>query len=404
MTTFERALYDDSDPLYAPLTNWTNGRCYWRPSAAYRKLGITGSVRLPGHEGDGRDLERAAEARHLTREMLGKLNATPEAPVGTWAWAIHRYRTDPYSPYQEVKANTRRTYDEDCAYWSGAIPNLRLAQTTYAKLRELQAVMQDKGRSLHFIAQKANTLRRIANYVGAAHGDKDAREVAAVMAQLTFRKGPKRTIAPTGAQILAVAAEADRRGLHRFATGLLTMWAFALRGVDVFGQWLEDEGEGGIRRPIHGKKGASERWADGLTADMFEPDAAAFAKTISKTARSLPEPVRYDLEAVPALRARYAQHLAERATGPVIFSEREGLPYTRSGRSGMFRKLARAAGLPAGIALMDTRAGALTDGSLRGLDMEALRQAAGHSDARMTARYTRGREENIVRFAKRSEG
>jgi hypothetical protein len=404
MTGFDRALYDDSDPLYSPLTNWTGDRAYWKPSAAYRKLGVTERIRLPGVKGDGRDLERAAEARRLTREMLGKLNATPEAPVGTWAWAIHRYRTDPYSPYQEVKANTRRMYDEDCAYWAKAIPNVRLAQTTYAVLRELQSGMAAKGRSLHFIAQHMNTLRRVANYVGAAHGNKDAREVAAVMGQMTFRKGAKRQVAPTGPQILAVAAEADRRGLHRLATGLLTMWAFALRGVDVFGQWLEDAGEGGIRRPLHGKKGASERWADGLTADMFEPDAAAFCKTISKTARSLPEPVRFDLAVVPALRARYAQHLAERPTGPVIFSEREGLPYTRNGRSAMFRTLARAVGIPEGVALMDIRAGALTDGSLRGIEMEALRQAAGHSDARMTARYTRGREENIVKFAKRSEG
>ena len=404
MTGFDRALYDDSDPLYAPLTNWREDRLYWRPSAAYRKLGFTQSVRLPGKQGDGLDAVRAAEARRLTRDMLTKLNVTQDVPAGTWAWAIHRYRTDAFSPYQDVKANTRADYNFSLDRWTTAIGHLQIGQMTYPQIKEIQRGMTDKGRSPAYIHRMMNTLRRVSGYVGAALKHKDAREVSGVLGEMRFRTSPKRQSAPTEAQILAVVAEADRRGMHRFATGLLTQWVFALRGVDVFGHWLVDGGEGGIRKAVKGKKGVTERWSDGLTADMFEPDCAGFHKTISKTVKSLPEPVRFDLTVVPVLRSRYAQHLEERPTGPVIFSEREGVPYTRGGRGQMFRKIADGLGLPKVIAMMDTRAGAITDAGLRGLAMSTLRDAAGHADERMTARYTRGREENIVKFAKRGEG
>ena len=50
--------------------------------------------------------------------------------------------------------------------------------------------------------------------------------------------------------------------------------------------------------------------------------------------------------------------------------------------------------------MMDTRAGALTDGSTAGADLLVLRDAAGHLDASTTNRYVRSREKNIGQVVK----
>ncbi len=50
--------------------------------------------------------------------------------------------------------------------------------------------------------------------------------------------------------------------------------------------------------------------------------------------------------------------------------------------------------------MMDTRAGALTDGGRASADLLVLRDAAGHLDAATTNRYVRTREANIVRLVK----
>jgi hypothetical protein len=38
-----------------------------------------------------------------------------------------------------------------------------------------------------------------------------------------------------------------------------------------------------------------ERWQDGLPWDIFEDDLMGFRETISKTSRSMPEPMRFDM-------------------------------------------------------------------------------------------------------------
>ena len=84
-------------------------------------MGYTpGRVRLPGTKGDELDLERAAEARRQTQARLAAFE-TPRAPLGTWARPFHRYRTDEFSPYHEVKADTPQSYHWPLERWTKAI-------------------------------------------------------------------------------------------------------------------------------------------------------------------------------------------------------------------------------------------------------------------------------------------
>ncbi len=66
--TFRQALWDGSDPLYAPCMRQSKRWFYWRPPARYVKAGYNKSpIRLPGEQGDGQDQARAQKARDLTR-------------------------------------------------------------------------------------------------------------------------------------------------------------------------------------------------------------------------------------------------------------------------------------------------------------------------------------------------
>ena len=68
---FDDRLWDGSDPTYSPCTGPSSGLLYWKAPAKYRKAGYAITTqRLPGRPGDGKDLDRAALARDLTRSMV----------------------------------------------------------------------------------------------------------------------------------------------------------------------------------------------------------------------------------------------------------------------------------------------------------------------------------------------
>ena len=384
---FEPALWDDSDPLYAPLIGRVKDRYAWRPSARYKALGAAMSrIYLPGKAGDGQDALRAAECRRLTRELCASVGESPDIPTGTWGGLILRYQHDRYSPMRDVKENTREGYE----YWLGIL--MPIVSTTpvrslnYTSLRAMQERMVERGWSVDKIRRTFTMLRAVAKY-GKQIGIPGAREVKDILGDMRIKTPVKRQIAPTREQVRAIIAEADAKGMHGFVLGVLLQWTFALRGVDVFGQWLDRPGEGGIRR-------GRDLWCDGLTWDILEADLSGFAKVISKTERSMPEPMRFSLEGLTELQTRLRLIGGRERIGPVIRSERYGLPYTGESRSRAWARIRKSLGLPA-IWLMDTRAGAITEGRQMGASVADLRDAAGHATTATTQRYMRGREEAV---------
>jgi hypothetical protein len=389
---FEPSLWDDSDPLYAPLMDRVKDRYAWRASARYVALGVSGTrIYLPGKVGDGQDAERAAECRRLTRQMLASIGEEPNFPTGTWAHVILRYRHDRYSPMRDVKENTRAGYEQSLALLMPIIGQTPIRGLNYTALRAMHERMVARGWSPDKIKRTFTMLRAVAKY-GKQIGIPGAREVKDILSDMRIKAPAKRQIAPTREQVRAIIAEADARGLHSFALGVLIQWTFALRGVDVFGQWLERAGEGGIRRD-------GMVWCDGLTWDMIAPDLSGFSKVISKTERSLPEPMHFSLAGLTEIQTRLRLIGGSTRIGPVILSERYGLPYTTASRGRTWSRLRQSLKLPA-IWLMDTRAGAITEGRQLGASVTDLRDAAGHATTATTQRYMRGREEAVGKVVK----
>lgn len=389
--TFEPALWDHSDPSYAPCLKW-GGRdrkhAYWVAPQRYVKAGYAVKrIKIGGgNPDDPVPHPWAARCRELTREMVGWYeDMGAKVEPGTWHWLIGRYRSDDISPFQSTKANTRDSY----LYWLNAIDavmgKVRIEQTTYEVLMQIRRGKEAKGRSVHHVHSWFSALRRVARY-GVLIGAKDASRVAEILANMRLPTPAARQTAATRDQIEAIVAEADRRGMRSFAAGVLIQWWFGLRAVDVRGQYLD------------------KVWVDGLTWGMFDADIKGFEKVISKTAKSLPEAYRFDITVVPGLRKRLLEMRAElhpryhAPDMPIALNRRTGKAYTPSGWTQAWSDCRKASGVAVGVWCMDTRAGAITDASqIPGVSMSQLRNAAQHKDASTTGRYIRDRSSDANR-------
>lgn len=375
------------DPTYAPGMFRAKDLYYWRPAphlvkAGYRK----DQPRLVGRDGDGRDLERAAQCRDFTREMLRWEEAEDRAKAkpGTWGWLIGRYKADDVSPFQEVKANTRADYRFSLDRWQEAIGDVGIADTDYTTIKRWEKAMIEKGRSLHYIKSMFTKLRIVAGY-GIRLEVKRASEVKAILSEMRFRAAPPRTVYPTEAQVMAIVAEADRAGQGAYATGLLLQWWLTLRAVDVRGQFLDG------------------RWADGLTWDMIDRDITTLRKVASKTAKTAPQAMEFDLMLLPDVRARLQAIPKDQRIGPVI-KKANGQPFTKRHWSALFATFRTAAGVPDEVCMMDVRAGAINHAREAGASMEDRQRQAQHASPSTTEIYTRGHDEVRNRVIKLRTG
>jgi hypothetical protein len=250
-----------------------------------------------------------------------------------------------------------------------------------------------------------NRLRMVVKY-GVAIKAQGAVDANQVLSNIRFKTAPKKTTAPTEAQIMSMVAEADARGLTGFATGMLLQWWLGLRSVDVRGQWfdIEDSATGGLVRHSTVKRRTgthvkTSRWQDGLTWDMISPDFTRIEKVISKTATSRPNATVFHLDQLPDVRARLELLARKGRVGPVILSS-DGLPYTKSGWSQIHLRIRNHLGLPDHVKNMDTRAGAITHAQSMGATLEDMRDMATHSTSATTQRYLRDGEQARDRVIK----
>lgn len=392
-------LYAD-DPSYSPGICWTRHYAVWRCPKKYAGYPYKViSLGLPGSPDDEHKTERARLCREHTRDLLRWWSGQDQSheEYGTWGYLIARYSTDSYSPFRDVKGNTRESYVRLLGRWKKAIGHMPIGDLDFRGIKTIEQAMKDKGRSTDDIRRMMTMLRTVAKYGAVALKDKDAKEVSFTLSGMRFQAPAKRSVAPTREDVYAIIAASDDAGDFPFSLGLMMQFELMLRAVDVRGQWLKDDGLGGIVRNGY-------RWQDGLTWDMFEPDLRGFTKVISKTARSLPEPYYFDLTGLPEIRRRLALLKPAEAVGPVIVTGRHGLPYGRRTWANVFAKYRAAAGVSSDITAMDMRAGGITEAKSMGVDLLALRDAAQHSQVSTTSGYARGRSETAAKVIQIRQG
>jgi hypothetical protein len=207
-----------------------------------------------------------------------------------------------------------------------------------------------------------------------------------ILSKLRFPQPEPRTAYLTASQADQIRMAAHERGWHSIAMAQAFQFEAMFRQKDVIGEWIPRD-EPGDSDFYH----QGDKWLRGL--QWQEVDANLTLRHItSKRLKKL----EVDLTAMPMVMDEIDRMGGRHAAGPIILNEATMVPYAASEFRRKWRILANACGIPDHVRSMDSRAGAITEASEAGAELEHIKHAATHSDIAMTQRYSRGATTKIA--------
>jgi integrase len=329
-----------------------------------------------------------AACQRLQAEMLEWSNGVERDHLrfdGTLKGLVKRYQLDPASPYQAIKWNTRRTYDEillkiDRALGERSVHAIKLEDfhRWYAEAKKpKQPGSPERITKAHNLIRM---LRRLFSF-GIMAELQGCKRVHEVLEQAQFKAAPRRRTVLDFNHVQAFIQVATKSNQLSLALGTALQFETGMRQKDVIGEWeplVEGEMSSGIVLN-------DRRWVNGLTwADL----GADFL--ISKVTTKTGAVVSHDLKLCPLTLSLLQQVPVDQRVGPFIIDENSGRPYAAHAYAREWRAIARKAGIPDNVWNMDARAGAITEAEDAGVDLDIIRGAVGHTQASTTARYSRG--------------
>lgn len=313
----------------------------------------------------------------------------------TWDALIHSYLSDPDSPFHKLRFKSRENYlslmrrlGQDCGSDLLSDGGARWA------LRLHERWVGADGRKVAMGHSLVGMLRTLLTFGATILENRDCQRLKGILHDMRFSMPKSRVQRITAEQVIAIRAKAHELGKHSIALAQALQFECILRQKDVIGEWvpLAEPGESDI---VYQR----EKWLRGMR--WSEIDRSGILRhTTSKRNKD----VEVDLKLAPMVLEELARLPSVPTAGPVIIYEVTGIPY----RSAQFRKVwrlvATAAGVPDAVFNMDSRAGAISEATDAGADLEHVRQAATHSDIGMTQRYSRNAAEKTANVQrKRSE-
>lgn len=304
---------------------------------------------------------------------------------------VAAYQTDPSSTYRKLRYHVRVRHDQMLARicdQHGALPlsdiNARLILAQHQEW--LGGEEGTKIAIAHaFVAQ----LRTLFSFGSTLLENSDCDRLSGVMHKLRFASPPPRTERLTVEQVIAVRKAAHELGLPSIALAQALQFECILRQKDIIGEIVPMD-EPGIGLPHkHGKK-----WMRGLL--WSEIDENLILRHVTSKKQKL---IEVDLRNAPMVieELSFLCHVDPGPkSGPIIICEYSGRPFIAGQFRSKWRLVADRAGIPKSIKNFDTRAGAITEATEAGADLEHVRHAATHSNISMTQRYSRGAAEKIA--------
>lgn len=314
---------------------------------------------------------------------------------GTVRSLLDIYEMHEESPYRKLKPGSLRPYNHYLKSLRGHIGAIRLNDISGVDIMKWHKVWSDDGRHLAAAAMARAVLDAAVSF-GIMMRIDGCPELAAIVRE-TRKKLPNpkaRTVFLTARQVVAArtAAHADRRPSAALAYALA--FETTLRLWDVIGQWypidrpeISDVINAGMKEKWFGL-----RWED-IDADLW------LSYTPSKTAEKTGATVTYPLSKAPMVVEELVYWPIEQRKGPVIVSEKTGLPYREVPFQRVWGKDRKAAGIPSTVWARDLRASGITEGRAGDVSRDDASKVAGHSSTRTTERYDRAVVEASGRFA-----
>jgi hypothetical protein len=218
----------------------------------------------------------------------------------------------------------------------------------------------------------------------------DCTRMCAILSKQRFKMGKPRVDRLTADMAIAIRAEAHAKGFPAIALAQAFQFECMFRQKDIIGEWLPGS-EPGVSEVLDG----TDKWLCGIR--WSEIDANLKLKHVTSKRQKeieidlrLADMVLAELKLIYGFDAARDDRSKLKATGPIIVEARTGLPYRDDQFRAQWRKLARAVGIPDQVRNQDSRAGAISEATDAGADLEHVRHAATHSDIAQTQKYSRG--------------
>jgi hypothetical protein len=307
---------------------------------------------------------------------------------------IDAYRTDADSPYQKLRYNSRKHYDTLC---NRLIKDLGSERIDTLNARRFLRLYEQWANGKKFTAaHHYMTMVRIVMNFGSTFLERDeCSKMAGILHNMKFQTGKPREERITAEQVNAIRNKAHDVGRGSIALGQAFQFECILRQKDVIGEWVPIS-EPGVSE-IHA---GNNKWIRGLRWEEIDENLTLRHVT-SKRQKMLEVPLskaqmvmeEFDRQ-FPHFKTRGRAALP--ASGPVIISEYNQLPWEAEEWRRQWRPIADAVGVPKSVRNMDSRAGGITEATDAGAELEHVRHAATHGNINMTQRYSRGATEKIA--------
>lgn len=302
---------------------------------------------------------------------------------GTVTSLIRCYQDDADSPFHKMRWNSRTNYQslmrrlkDDCG--DELLSELRAR--TFLRWHEQWIGGKNHVAMAHGLI---GMFRTLLTFGATILESEECRRLKETLHDMRFKMPKPRTERITADQVIAVRARAHELGRHSIALAQAFQFECILRQKDVIGEWVP-QSEPGMSDVTNG----GDKWLRGIRWSEID-DSLILRHTTSKREKD----VEVDLKLAPMVMEEL-DRLGERPrSGPIIVNERTNLPYNAFRFRKEWRLVATVAGVPETVFNMDSRAGAISEATDAGAELEHVRQAATHSDIGMTQRYSRNAAE-----------
>jgi len=334
----------------------------------------------------------ADRCNELQQEMLVfSRGGLPEVGPfdGTLRSLMRAYKTDPDSPYRKIRYNSRVHYDALMSLIETEHGDKLLADLkgrTFSRLHEDWTA----GGKIAIAHAKIGMLRTLFSFGATLLEEEDCSRLSGILSKMRFAMPKPRTERLTADQAVAIRAKAHEMKRPSIALAQAFQFECMLRQKDVIGEWVP------IREPgISDVQSDSLKWLRGIRWEEIDQNQVLRHVTSKRQ-----KEIQISLQNAPMVLEELAYqdviNLGKTPmSGPIIRSEFDGLPWTGPEFRRWWRIVATAAGIPTTVRNMDSRAGAISEATDAGADLEHVRHAATHSNISMTQRYSRGAEDKI---------
>lgn len=323
-------------------------------------------------------------ANDLQADMLawgrGGVPVVPGVFDGTLDALAAAYRTDADSPYHKKRYVTRQFYDKlleqlTKKHGSELVANIK-GRTVLRWHEEWSA-----GGKVAMAHALVGMLRTIVNFGVTMLESDDCERLSGVMSKMRFAMAKPRSETLTADMAVAIRAKAHEKGYPSLALAQALQFELILRQKDVLGEWVPIS-EPGMSDVVNSM---GSKWLRGLRWEEIDENL-----TLRHITSKRGKPIERSLRSAPMVMEELGRFKDLPKSGPVVVYERSGQPWSSSYFRQVWRDIATEAGVPKSVRNMDSRAGAITEATDAGAELEHIRHAATHSDIAMTQRYSRG--------------